>query len=135
EAIEMKLTMASFAILTPYPGTPLYKRLLAEGRLTDPKWWLRYDHDEGSPYYQPKNMSREQLKEGWVRAWTSFYTLSSMWRRFTVRPRSSWIQAAGYWPLNFMQNRLASWKIARGRQRHRTRGAAGPEAEPLPTTV
>src|SRR5690606_6267556 len=50
EAIAMKLTMASFAILTPYPGTRLYKRLLAEGRLTDPKWWLRGDHDEGSPY-------------------------------------------------------------------------------------
>ena len=43
--VESKLTMALFAILTPYPGTQLYKRLLAEGRLTDPKWWLRKDHD------------------------------------------------------------------------------------------
>ncbi len=124
EAIAMKLTMASFAILTPYPGTPLYKRLLAEGRLTDPKWWLRSDHDEGSPYYVPRNMTREQLKEGWVRAWTSFYTLSSMWRRFTVRPASNWIQTVGYWPLNLMQNRLAHWKIAGGQQRHRTAGGA-----------
>ena len=39
--IEMKLTMALFAILTPYPGTQLYRRLLAEGRLTDERWWLR----------------------------------------------------------------------------------------------
>jgi radical SAM superfamily enzyme YgiQ (UPF0313 family) len=120
EAIEMKLTMASFAILTPYPGTPLYKRLLAEGRLTDEKWWLRTDHDEGSPYYRPTQVSREELKEGWVRAWTSFYTLSSMWRRFVVRKSSNWIQTLGYWPLNLMQNRLAHWKIAGGKQRHRS---------------
>jgi radical SAM superfamily enzyme YgiQ (UPF0313 family) len=120
EAIAMKLTMASFAILTPYPGTPLYKRLLREGRLTDRQWWLRQDHDQGSPYYTPKQMTREQLKEGWVRAWTSFYTLSSIWRRFTVRKASSWIQALGYFPLNVMQNRLAHGKIAGGKQRHRT---------------
>ena len=125
EAIEMKLTMASFAILTPYPGTPLYRRLLAEGRLTDPKWWLRPDHDEGSPYYLPTHMTRDELREGWVRAWTNFYSFSSMWRRFVLRKESSWIQAAGFWPLNVMQNRLAHHKIAGGQQRHRTEGGEG----------
>jgi radical SAM superfamily enzyme YgiQ (UPF0313 family) len=129
EAIEMKVTMASFALLTPYPGTPLYKRLRAEGRLTDPAWWLRRDHDAGSPYFQPKQMSRDQLKEGWIRAWKDFYTFSSMWRRFVVRPASSWIQSLGYWPLNLMQNRLAHWKIAGGKQRHRTL-AGGDEPRP-----
>ena len=29
--IEMRLTMALFAILTPYPGTQLYRRLLSRG--------------------------------------------------------------------------------------------------------
>jgi radical SAM superfamily enzyme YgiQ (UPF0313 family) len=120
EAIEMKVTMASFAILTPYPGTPLYKRLAAEGRLTDPHWWLRRDHDQGSPYYRPTHMTREELKEGWVKAWLDFYTFSSMWRRFVLRKESSWLQSLGYWPLNIMQNRLAHLKIAGGQQRHRT---------------
>jgi radical SAM superfamily enzyme YgiQ (UPF0313 family) len=120
EAIAMKLTMASFALLTPYPGTPLYSRLRSEGRLTDPQWWMRTDHDEGSPYYVPKQMTRDQLREGWVKAWLDFYTFSSMWQRFTVRPASSWIQALGYWPLNVMQNRLAHWKIAGGQQRFRS---------------
>lgn len=122
EAIAMKLTMASFAILTPYPGTPLYKRLLHEGRLTDPKWWLGRDHDKGSPYFEPTHMTREQLKEGWVKAWKDFYTFSSMWRRFTVRKSSSWLQSIGYWPINVMQNRLAHYKIAGGQQRHLTKG-------------
>lgn len=117
--IQMKLTMALFAQLTPYPGTALYKRLLAEGRLTDPRWWLRRDHDAGSPYFVPAKMSREELREGWVRAWKRFYAPSAIWDRFTVRRRSSWIQTAGYFPLNLMQNRLAKHKIEGGMQRFR----------------
>lgn len=118
--IQMQLTMALFALLTPYPGTKLYRRLLAEGRLTKPNWWLDADHDAGSPYYQPKTMSREQLREGWMRAWQRFYSPGSIWKRWTVRERSSWIQTLGYLPLNLMQNRLAKYKIGRGTQRFRS---------------
>src|SRR6188768_3052651 len=71
--IDMKLTMALYAILTPYPATALYRRLKAEKRLTDERWWLRRDHDAGSPYFVPTKMSREELREGWVRAWKQFY--------------------------------------------------------------
>jgi radical SAM superfamily enzyme YgiQ (UPF0313 family) len=118
--IDMKLTMALYALLTPYPATTLYRRLKAEGRLTDERWWLRRDHDAGSPYYVPSRMSRERLREGWVHAWTKFYSYSSMWRRFTLTRESSWIQLAGYWPLNFMQHALAHRKIAGGNQRFRS---------------
>jgi radical SAM superfamily enzyme YgiQ (UPF0313 family) len=117
--VQMQLTMALFAILTPYPGTQLYRRLKAEGRLTDDRWWLRRDHDAGSPYFQPTRMSREELREGWVRAWKRFYSPRSIWDRFTVRPASSWIQTLGYFPLNIMQNRLAKLKIEGGMQRFR----------------
>lgn len=118
--IEMKLTMALYAILTPYPGTALYRRLLTEGRLTDPKWWLGTDHDAGSPYYEPARMSREQLREGWVRAWKDFYSVGSMLRRYTVRRHSSYFQTLGYWPINLFQNRLAHRKIAGGEQLFRS---------------
>jgi radical SAM superfamily enzyme YgiQ (UPF0313 family) len=111
-AVDMRLTMASFAVLTPYPGTTLYKRLLAEGRLTDERWWLRADHEADSPYYVPARMTREQLHAGWVRAWKRFYTYESMWRRFTLSAHSSWIQSLGYWPLNLMQRRMARGRIA-----------------------
>jgi radical SAM superfamily enzyme YgiQ (UPF0313 family) len=118
--IQMQLTMALFAILTPYPGTKLYKRLLAEGRLTKPQWWLDGDHDAGSPYYLPKTMTRESLREGWMRAWQRFYSPGSIWKRWTVRQQSSWIQTLGYLPLNLMQNRLAKYKIGKGTQRFRS---------------
>lgn len=109
--IRMKLTMALFAMLTPYPGTRLYRRLKAEGRLTDERWWLGKNHDQGSPYFVPKQMTREVLHEGWQRAWQRFYSPSAILSRWTVRTRSSWIQTLGYLPLNVMQNRLVKHKI------------------------
>ncbi len=118
--VDMKLTMALYAILTPYPGTSLYTRLRNERRLTDERWWLRRDHDAGSPYFLPKRMSREQLREGWVRAWTKFYSWPNILKRWTVTRQSSWIQTLGFLPLNFMQNRLAHLKIAGGQQRFRS---------------
>jgi radical SAM superfamily enzyme YgiQ (UPF0313 family) len=128
--IEMQLTMALYAILTPYPGTKLYRRLHAEGRLTNERWWLSRDHDLGSPYFVPSRMSRERLHEGWVRAWQRFYSPAAMWRRWTVQRRSSWIQTLGYWPLNFMQHQLARHKILGGKARFRS-AEAGADAQEL----
>lgn len=45
----------SISLLTPLPTTPLYDRLLAEGRL---------DYTDPELIYLPKQMTREQLKEG-----------------------------------------------------------------------
>ena len=119
-AIEARLTMALFAILTPYPGTRLYKRLQSEGRLTDPTWWLGSDHDAGSPYFVPARMTREELRQGWKRAWQRFYSARSILRRFTVSRHSSWLQTLGYLPLNLLQSQLARVKITGGKQRFRT---------------
>jgi radical SAM superfamily enzyme YgiQ (UPF0313 family) len=118
--IDMRLTMALFAILTPYPGTRLYRRLLAERRLTHERWWLLPNHDQGSPYFVPTRMTREQLHEGWVRAWQRFYSARSILRRWTVRRRSSWIQSLGYLPLNMMQQALAHHKIGGKNPRFRS---------------
>jgi hypothetical protein len=123
----MRLTMALFAILTPYPGTRLYRRLLAEGRLTNERWWLGQGHDALSPYFVPARMSRERLYEGWMRAWQRFYTPGAMLSRWTVRRQSSWIQTLGYWPLNLMQNRLVRHKIMGKNARFLTQASAGTE--------
>ncbi len=134
--IDMKLTMALYAILTPYPGTRLYRRLQSEGRLTDERWWLRRDHDAGSPYFTPTRMTREELREGWQHAWKKFYAPQAIWKRWTVRQRSSWIQTLGFLPLNVMQNRLVRHKIEGGMQRFRSgldvTEAGAPVASPAP---
>ncbi len=53
---------AAFNILTPYPGTPLYTRLAAEGRLLfDGVWWLDQAYRFNDATFVPANMSPERL--------------------------------------------------------------------------
>jgi radical SAM superfamily enzyme YgiQ (UPF0313 family) len=125
-AIEAQLTIASFAILTPYPATRLYRRLAEERRLTDPRWWLRTNHDAGSPYFVPRLMTREQLHAGWQRAWQKFYAPKSIWQRYHPRANAGWIHTLGHLPMNFMQNRLVQRKIVGGSQRFRVGDAQLP---------
>lgn len=121
--IDAKVTMALFALLTPYPGTALYRRLKSEKRLTKDSWWLSSDHDTDAPFYSPARMSRDALREGWIRAWRSMYSLSSIRQRYDFGIKHSWIQNVAYWPLNLMMRELADKKIGGGDRawrKHRT---------------
>ena len=63
-AEEHKFCFAAFNILMPYPSTPLYKRLEAEGRLLyDGKWWLHPDYRFNHAAFVPKNMMPDELTE------------------------------------------------------------------------
>ena len=49
-------------VLTPFPGTPLYERLVREGRILEPgRWDLCTLFDVN---YEPRGMTAQQLKEG-----------------------------------------------------------------------
>jgi len=61
-ARSIPLYDVQITILTPFPGTPLYDRLLAEGRLVEPERWdlcTLFDVN-----YRPKKMSIEELRGG-----------------------------------------------------------------------
>ena len=63
-AIKNKFTFAAFNILMPYPKTPLYHKLQAEGRLLyDEKWWLHNEYRFNYAAFTPKNMTPDQLTE------------------------------------------------------------------------
>ena len=53
-----RLECATFHILTPYPGTPLFRQMEAERRLLHKDWSL---YDTGHVVYRPKWMTPEQL--------------------------------------------------------------------------
>lgn len=112
--VESKMTMALVAMLTPYPGTRLYERLAREGRLVRDRWWLAQEHDRGGPFFEPKRMTREALRDGWVRAWRRMYSYGSIRRRWDFGVDRSWVQNVAYWPINLMMHELAERKIARG---------------------
>ena len=122
--VEAKVTMALFALLTPYPGTALYKRLKAEDRLTKDAWWLTSDHDTDAPFYRPATMSREVLARR-LGAGLAIDVLACppSAAATTSALRHSWIQNVAYWPLNLLMHELAEKKIAGGDRawrKHRT---------------
>jgi radical SAM superfamily enzyme YgiQ (UPF0313 family) len=58
--------------LTPFPGTPLYERLKAEGRLLEPTAWERCSLFEVN--FRPLSMSAEALQAGLLELGRRLYT-------------------------------------------------------------
>jgi radical SAM superfamily enzyme YgiQ (UPF0313 family) len=63
--------MPVYCLLTPLPGTPLYQRLEAEGRLTRPRHWL--DFQANRVAFAPKHISGPQLEMELHKAWLRSY--------------------------------------------------------------
>ncbi len=76
-AIAQGIETATFHILTPYPGTALYQRMAAAGRLTSNNWDL---YDTRHVVFQPARMSARQLEAGYWRAYRRFYSWASIMR-------------------------------------------------------
>lgn len=72
---------AELRILTPYPGTRLYDRLLSEGRLFEQEWWLR-GYPPDTLLYQPRGMTADELLDGFARLNRQAYSFSAMTKRF-----------------------------------------------------
>jgi radical SAM superfamily enzyme YgiQ (UPF0313 family) len=61
-----------FGLLTPYPATPLYDRLLEEGRLTRPQHWL--DFRPFRMAFSPKDITIEESEAEVREAWSRCYS-------------------------------------------------------------
>lgn len=79
---------ATFNILTPFPGTRLFDRLEAEGRILT-RDWNRYN-SRADVVFQPAQMSREDLLDGFNSAVRRFYSLSSIRKRLAKSPVGLW---------------------------------------------
>jgi radical SAM superfamily enzyme YgiQ (UPF0313 family) len=84
-AREQKLFLAAFNHVVPFPGTPLYRKLEAEGRLLSPKWWLDPDCRVGDVVFRPKKMSPHELEALCLDARQQFYGWSSIFERIRDR--------------------------------------------------
>jgi radical SAM superfamily enzyme YgiQ (UPF0313 family) len=95
-AREIGVPFGNFHILTPYPGTDLYKKMAAENRLLT-KDWSRYDARH--VVFQPKNMSPVELQKGFTRAWRKLYSFGSIYSRLRLNrqfTRKNLIFSLGY---------------------------------------
>ena len=72
------LDSASFSIVTPYPGTSIFKQLKKEERITSYDW-KRYT--EGYVNFKPKNMTAEELQIGVNKINKKYYSFSNSMNR------------------------------------------------------
>ena len=76
-AIEHGITTSTFHIQTPYPGTRLFARMEAAGRITTRDWDL---YDTRQVVYRPARLTPAELKDGYDWAYREFYRWSSIVR-------------------------------------------------------
>lgn len=80
-ALKERFFFTAFNHLVPFPGTPLYERLLEEKRLTDEKWWLNGSYRFGDVAFHPAHFSPAELAAMCLKYRKKFYSLSSIIRR------------------------------------------------------
>jgi radical SAM superfamily enzyme YgiQ (UPF0313 family) len=73
-----QIELPSFFMLTPLPGTPLFQRMEAEGRLLH-KDWAEYNGD--TVVFKPKLMTEETLQRGFHWVCKEGYSWSSIFKR------------------------------------------------------
>ena len=76
-------SVPTFHILTPYPGTALFRQYEQEGRLLH-KEWNRYNHAE--VVFRPKLMTPEQLYRGWLNVRKEAYSWPAIFSRVRKNP-------------------------------------------------
>lgn len=115
-ARKMRLDLAQFDFLTPYPGTPLRASLEKEGRLL-PGSWSNYGC---IPLFKPRKMTPEILQKGHDRSYLSFYSIFSIWRRIGMQRNP--LRLVLLWALNLFF-------------RHKYRNAPSPEDLPYHSPI
>ena len=68
--LEIKLDLAEFTVLTPFPHTKAFDDLNSQGRILSFDW---NDYSADKVVFQPKQMSPERLQQLLDYAWNTFY--------------------------------------------------------------
>ncbi len=82
-AVQAKIDLPRFAVVTPFPNTALYKQLDAQGRILTKNWEL---YDAQHVVFQPAKMTVEELQQGVEIAWKHAYSFRSIVRRIRHSP-------------------------------------------------
>jgi hypothetical protein len=125
------LDNATISLVVPYPGTPLFRRWQAEGRILDTDW--RHYNGKTHVVYRPRHMTPDQLLAGYEWAKTQFYAPGHIARRLAISRTGLWwniprnlgyhlgltgevrararLHEGGRWRLE-----VGSWKLEAGRR-------------------
>ena len=73
--VKNAITTSTYHVLTPYPGTNLFKDMENEGRITTKNWDL---YDTRNVVYKTTKLTSEELKDGYDWAYKEFYSWSNI---------------------------------------------------------
>ena len=104
-----RLECATFHILTPYPGTPLFRQLEAEGRLLHHDW---DQYDTAHVVFRPKHLTPRELLLGYDWLYRRLFSHRSIWRRRPATAMGALTYFAGCY-LYKRSNRLWHFLIKR----------------------
>lgn len=96
-----RLECATFHLLTPYPGTPLFRQMENESRLLH-KDWNRYD--TAHVVFRPKQMTPDELQDGYEHCYQRLFSAASIWRR---RP-DDWRSVLPYLAMSYLYKK-SNW--------------------------
>ncbi|MCA9136734.1 MAG: B12-binding domain-containing radical SAM protein [Planctomycetales bacterium] len=98
---DNRLECATFHIMTPYPGTPLFRQMESEGRLLH-RDWSKYD--TAHVVFKPKHLTAQQLATGYAKCYQRLFSHRSIWRR---RPKD-WRAVPAYLAMSYLYKR-SNW--------------------------
>jgi len=98
---SVRLECATFHILTPYPGTPLFRQMESAGRLLHKNWSL---YDTAHVVFRPQHMTPDELLEGYAYCYERLFSAPSVWRR---RPES-WAAVPAYLGMSYLYKK-SNW--------------------------
>ena len=106
--VKNKIETLTSHILTPYPGTNLYKKLESENRITN------YDlskYNTAHVVFDPKNMSADELYKGYIWMYKQFYSFKNMLKRMPLHKK----QRMPYFLFNVFYRKLGkfTFKVSR----------------------
>jgi len=92
---DIGVDCAQFTLLTPYPGTKLYEKLEKEGRIFDRNW---SHYDCAHVVFEPKQMTADELQQGFYWAFDQFYSSRSILKRALKMPmRAPYVLYTNYY--------------------------------------
>ena len=108
---ENKITFLKLFTPAPYPGTKFHADMTAAGRILDTDWG---HYDYGSPIVRPRNMTTDQMIDGFRYVYSGFYSVRSMLRRFMPLPRRHVLQSLAMLVANakvrsYLRRNPAAW--------------------------
>jgi radical SAM superfamily enzyme YgiQ (UPF0313 family) len=90
--IRNRVALTKWWPVIPLPGTGLYARLKAQGRLKDEQWWLRRPSANGlmDLQFTGLEMGEDVFRDNYARAHARFYSLGSIAKRVLLPPGRRW---------------------------------------------